>query len=155
MPKERGERQKLQLIPVYEVVGWSLFQREKAKSGCGCGPGGEHHALASKIWILLVQFSAIDTQLAQQHSYTASFSVCRRCWPVTKRRELEFSPLDSISAYFNARCRVDSELRSPTPSSRGCKDQLFVLGWPEAETMKADGFMHICLLLTKFTEAKL
>lgn len=39
--RKRRKTQTLQLIPVYEVVGWSLSQHEKAKSGCGCGPCGE------------------------------------------------------------------------------------------------------------------
>lgn len=32
--------------------------------------------------------------------------MCRWCWPATKRRELEFSPPDSIFAYLNARVAV-------------------------------------------------
>jgi hypothetical protein len=72
MPKERGERQKLQSIPVYEVVGrlvGALLHHEKPKSGCGCGPLWRVNALSSKIWVFfLLQISATDTQLVRQHS---------------------------------------------------------------------------------------
>lgn len=68
MPKERGARQKLQLILVYEVVGWSLLHHEKAKSGCGCGPCGEQNALSSKIWNFFSKLVP-RTPLARQPSW--------------------------------------------------------------------------------------